>query len=666
MRVAAALLTVLMVTVACGGPQPPSSGSPPATSPGAPSQQLATPSGNPSTQPTPATDTPLPPLPDSADLPPLPAPAPLPEGAPQQQAEALNAQLALATTAEERVPLVMTMLLASGIPVIDEQGTPVAFEPAPSGMGVRAWEVHAIAAIDPARHVQMRAADMAELFIADASADEAAELAAALAEDIRTSAFVADPDGQRWAHLLAQRDRRGWLAMMSDESGAELVLDGLQVALVINRLAGDVWREELAQAGGAVVRAAAYRPPAGGLLVNPAAPADECRYTEREARIIKVAETVTKTAMSKVIGHIVDQGERGLLSGVSGLKSLKAASRMAGLAQFVLQYLLVKIDFELSDPPLVRTKSTSTDGERRQLAATLRFDTGNLHLLNCFRLMWASLGLSMSVPEAGPLANSGVSWEPDEGFDRVQFYGDPVHAFTDGNGTAVIGIEGRRQKVALAPTAGRVETTASVLLTYQVKQTSLGKDLVAALSAATDVVKAFLGALERAKWASAGYAFPVVDWGERWQVEIVIDEQAPTGSTYFSWTGVMGIDSEGLVVGTGEGDVTIIGKLCVDIPPDGHSEAVDWRIDGEHTFAFDGYKEGDVIHVLLPNLSQSFRQSGDPGPCAFDAAVKQAGAQTLLLILGDPPGIQLRAQQGTQQIPYGDVTLTIRMEPVGD
>ena len=242
----------------------------------------------------------------------------------------------------------------------------------------------------------------------------------------------------------------------------------------------------------------------------------------------------------------------------------------------------------------------------------------------------------------------------------------PCTPATDDKGISIIGVEGRKQKNTVSQDAGRVNTDASILLTYAVKSTSLGGDLLDAISSGSNPLSIALESLSRAKWSSASFTFPVVDWGERYLAEIVIDEKSDTGSIYFSWSGEMGIDSEGNIVGTGAGIVTIIGKLCTDIGPDGHSEAVDWRIDGTHTFAFDGTKQTDVLNLLLPNTGQTFKQSGNPGPCAINSALKQAGAQTTLVTMGQAP-IRISARPGSQTIPFGEGTnVTINLQPISD
>lgn len=658
---------VLTLLVACTSATPPTSAPsdvPPAATalPGqspAPNPATAVPSAAPSAAPPT-----LPPLPEAADLEPLPEPVALIEGAPQQQAEALVAALRQATTAEARLPVVMTMLLASGIPIRNLDGSAVPFEPAPSGPALDAWQVHALAALDPSRHARMHMKDLAELFFTDEEPDAGA-FSKALSDDLTIAAFGADPAGQMWGWLVAALDPRSSILALTAAEQGDMMFNGLQLQLILQRLAVDLWLESEA-AGASAIRLASRR--GGGLDARnrgQQAPAP-CAYSVTEESIMFGAEESGSRIMSGVLEYLENKG-------VSGLGGLGKAGAVADIVKFLAPYLLLTIDFELSEPPLVRTKSTAQDGERRQLAATLRFDTGNLQLINCFRLVFASLGFTFSLPQDGPLGNGSVSWEPGDGFERVQFYGgDTVHAQTDGSGIAIIGIEGRRQTVAVAPEAGRINTTAETLLTYRVKELSAGGDLYDATMALVDskgnpgqlILKIALEGIQRAKWSSASFEFPVVDWGERWQTEIVIDERSSTGSIYYQWTGVMGVDSEGLITGDGQGIVTIIGTLCEDIGPDRHSEPVDWRIDGRHTFAFDGYKEGDVLNLLLPNATQSFVQSGDPGPCGFSAAFHQASAQATLATMIP---IKLRAQQGTQSIPFGNgTTLTIRMEPVSD
>ncbi|MEX2546861.1 MAG: hypothetical protein WD830_03625 [Chloroflexota bacterium] len=658
--------TIVLAVIGCGAPAPSAapSGAPatdsssqPITPATAPAPGATVGSGATGALPTPAPGpvATLPPLPDSADLTELPVPAALPEGVPQQQAEALVASLADATTTAERLPLVMTVLLASGIPILDENGARVPFDPPPSGPAMEAWEVHALAATDPSRHARITYRDFADLFPGTSDPDA---FVGAFSLDLRTAAFGADPAGQRWAFLVAARDPLGAIQAMAAGETDNMFFDGLQIQLVLHRLAVDLWRESLDQPSGHSITLAAYRLPGSGPAGVSQAPLP-CRHTDTEDKIVTVAEEGGSAAMGEVIGYLDDKG-------LAGMGALAKIGMAADIASFILPYLLLTIDFELSAPPLVRTKSTSTHGERRQLAATLRFDTGNLQLVNCFRLMFASMGMSFSLPQDGPLGNGSVSWVPYGGFERVQFYGDPVHTRSDDRGIAIIGVEGRKQKNELAPTAGRVNTEASVLLTYRIKEQSLGGDLWDAASSAGSPLNILLESLARAKWSSAGFTFPVVDWGERWQVEIVIEETSEGGSLYFQWQGVLGVDSEGIIVGEGVGAVTIIGKLCVDIGPDRHTEHVDWRMDGNFPFNFEGNKRNGVLHMLLPPGRMQFRTTGNPGPCKFDSAFKQAGAQALVAQLANYP-IQLAARAGTQSVPFGDqTTLTIRMEPVSD
>ena len=127
----------------------------------------------------------------------------------------------------------MTALLASGIPIVDENGEAVPFEPAPVGPALQAWQVHALAAIDPARHAHMTVEDVLGLFVEEPTPADVEGFRQALSLDIRTAGFTGDPAGQLWAWIVSARDPRGALLGMTATETENLVLDGLQLELLV-------------------------------------------------------------------------------------------------------------------------------------------------------------------------------------------------------------------------------------------------------------------------------------------------------------------------------------------------------------------------------------------------------------------------------------------------
>ena len=343
--------------------------------------------------------------------------------------------------------------------------------------------------------------------------------------------------------------------LLSAGEPRSVVVNGLQASLILRRLGTDL-----------LVRA--HPPAAHSALLTPlrwlspeplyAADAPRpCTLTPTQQTIMDLDSFASGVLVGGA--KVGDLGFSGLLEGMEkygkqGAKTFGNFTKVAGVVlaygQFIATYGALEADIELDQSTLPRTKELSPQtGERRNLVASIHFDTGDEQAANCFRGMLNTMGLDFTVPQNGPVKGAKVAWAGMYGFDQaaealhggpeaiVQFVDDPANRIQDGakwefssgnaivnqttdeNGSVHIGVEGRGQSEPVPDGAGRVVREATVGVQVAVKGADIFGDLKDASSTALGGLPGLLTIpleiLYRMKWATVGtLTFPVLDWGE--------------------------------------------------------------------------------------------------------------------------------------------------------
>lgn len=94
-------------------------------------------------------------------------------------------------------------------------------------------------------------------------------------------------------------------------------------------------------------------------------------------------------------------------------KGIESANLISSYIKLIMANMNIKADITLQDPmPLVRTLSDREFGERRDITAKFSIDIKNSDTINCVgKAVKAATGLSVEVPEGGPMKNVPVKWE---------------------------------------------------------------------------------------------------------------------------------------------------------------------------------------------------------------------------------------------------------------
>ena len=84
---------------------------------------------------------------------------------------------------------------------------------------------------------------------------------------------------------------------------------------------------------------------------------------------------------------------------------------MLALIKLIAYYACMETDITISgNPPLERTKSIYTNGERRTLTGTVRENIKNWQAVNCTRIALNGANLDISLPNDGPVAGVKTEW----------------------------------------------------------------------------------------------------------------------------------------------------------------------------------------------------------------------------------------------------------------
>jgi hypothetical protein len=457
---------------------------------------------------------------------------------------------------QDLLPALVTALQASGIGIVGPENAVVAKPAEPwQGIVMQRWEVRLAAAmVLPQRSVTFTLPDLAAFLVAAIPELNGAPVEQLIVADLRALADSPVTTKRFLGRFIAALGRHAVshapYDLLGDTNPQTIQLNGLQVSLVLRRLALDVLT---LTAGASDQSPAPTKKTASlfGTLHQSIAPTlhaqgqTPCAMSERTQTILDVVSTGSSLVWGGFeVGDLGMRGvmERAGLNRASRVASI--ASTLLAFAQFISTYAALEAEVTMSDAPLVRTKKERPQtGERKELTAIIRMNVGNAEMLNCFRTILIAVGLDFNIPNHGPVKGARASWEGVDGFDlsAAPLHGGSeaiVQLVTSGTGSASsiqnavtgddgklqVGVEGRGQSRALGESATRVAKSAKVRLQVALKGADLFGDLQEATSTAASglvgLLTVPLSMLYRAQWASIGhYTFPVTDWREgagRW------------------------------------------------------------------------------------------------------------------------------------------------------
>jgi hypothetical protein len=437
--------------------------------------------------------------------------------APDPDADAVALAKRVLAGGDDASAALLTALPEAGFTVLADDGS-VVLAPTDAGQGLAfgSWEAAAMLASEGSFSTTLADAGMA--FAGAIPELNAAPLDQYLLSGMQDAANGANPSLRFWARFIAALGQQANPAVdpLTATDTATVQLDAVQFALVMRRLAGDLY--SFAQQNGAAAGAISAGTPPDARYLGARQSGAPCTQTQTEGVVMDSSALGTSIGFTNLLNYLTAQG----------IESAETIGKVTGWANLALAYAkLAYTMIEFSPaiqmegaPPLVRTKQASpATGELRQFDATVKLDIDKTQIVNCLRPMLNAMGLDLSVPNGGAVAGADVNWYPRDGFDKyiVQFHDNPLHQTTDANGTTTIGIEGTGQAHDLPDNARPVLKPASVGIGVAIKPDSFLQDAIDASSAVGAGPAAPLAALPellyRSNWTfDAVYHFQVQDW----------------------------------------------------------------------------------------------------------------------------------------------------------
>lgn len=373
----------------------------------------------------------------------LPEPLRKPPGSIDEIASVLAKQVSARD--ERSVPALLTALLTAGFGLRDRDGSVLQTVQPGQGLAFDGWEVAAMAKMygegkeQPLAHLSDGLRSMPEL--------KDLQLDAVLVEGIRKHARGDNPLLRFWARFIVELGRQHAIPydILGTTDPKAIRLDAVQSALIVRRLVGDFyalsqkgnrsateaqpglpWRPDtmLASAGtgsqpfllkaGWTTEPPQPRSDAVGATLVRGVQSGPCGSlgSGDNATILDAAATIITSGW----GEMLDLGKLGGSAKKYGT-FLNIANIILAYAKFIATYAALETEIEIEDPPLVRTKN-SVPGEKRQLTATVRMDTGGWENINCFRTaLNVATGLDFSLIKDGSLEGVEVNWHLNQGPD---------------------------------------------------------------------------------------------------------------------------------------------------------------------------------------------------------------------------------------------------------
>ncbi len=465
----------------------------------------------------------------------LPSPLPQPQGATEQAAAEL-AQRVMAQDDQSTAAL-LTALQMSGFSVRADDGT-VALESVTPGQGIviDAWEVAALAKLfGDGMHVRLT--DFSNSLARTIPPLKDAPVATLLLDGLRAAAQGNQPAMRFWADFIAELGRHAvqpYDLLAPDVDTANVEIDSIQISLILRRLAADLmlndrkktnrahlspggqenwpaspWEETSYNFEGSSqwhLGNAAWHPDHGPhlVLVQEAGRSDlPCTLKEIESQILDSNAYAAAIGYDKMLEYLEEHGMEG--AGAYS-KGTNIANAILALIKLYAFYACLETDITMSgDPPLVRTQSIYTAGEKRTLTATVRENIGKWQALNCARLALNGANLDISLPNDGPVAGVKTQWVLTNGSYDVS-HGEITYPFvelvfpdgaplvqnasvpvsdasapkTDEEGHTTIDIEGAKQREQLVKPVP-IMKQAEVRFTVAAKAVTMRQDLIDAV-----------------------------------------------------------------------------------------------------------------------------------------------------------------------------------------
>jgi hypothetical protein len=485
---------------------------------------------------------------DTRPLPALAPALPVPSGDHKAFAEKLAQTLQDTTRAE---PALVTAFALLDLPVSTHEGklAPVAGA-SPRGVPTPAWVVQFLAT----NAQRAPAVNLGQLFAAlSAHPDlKGMDLGPLVLRDW-ARAFHASERGRADAAAVLLRLGAPTGPSMSDTLAnarpEQINVSALQAQLLLRRLA-----QEIVLTGGGTASSAHPAPRRIAVKDGQSSP---CSMSHDQ----EMVEGVGSSGYSKIFNEVLEKlREKGIISPGSNLESNReVGSFIVDLANYVLLLAALHVDASIDRPPLVRTHDKQA-GELRTVTAHVYFDAGRAAMVNCWRLAFASVGMSgLEVPENGPLANVKVSFRGRQGTSEVEFdptvrFTGPTDAKTNDDGKASVNVEGRPQRRKIPDSAPPVDKTATVSIQVIPTDTSFFSDLekLFKLALAKGEVSPSLGIemLKRMNPVPFLYDIAVRDWQDgrrftlngsyRWSHDPINDGNPLDSDGNVSFTGEMG------------------------------------------------------------------------------------------------------------------------------
>ena len=425
----------------------------------------------------------------------LPEPPVIPDGRSDASAAKLAAKLS--KYEEDSLAYLIAVLQKAGFYIIDENRK-ILYQPTVDlkGMGLAFYDYEVVGMLKLSRAgVVTSVGKLADVIGKDLPSPQKERFGAMMLEDLRKAAaleIVANeqtsnkaPQTKRfWARLIIELGKQFPTPvdlMTATPENAQLNI--IQASLWQRRLVGDLIAFNEQQG---VHREQPVDTLAGRLTVKPGfeflnasvgepvLPLQEpCNYAAEETTEMDAASTAFTTVHGSILGMFVDAaGDTKTTGGLVRLEKvglgLGIASAVLNWAKLVAAASQMKGEIKVEEPmPLIRTKSSSTAGERRTLTGKFEIKVNNLRQLNCVRTtLNMTTGLDFSMPSSGPLAEKPVSWElsgetsfAGQGSSQTGVYEQIVYLLpidganrdhhkqeTDANGESKIYLEGAKQK----------------------------------------------------------------------------------------------------------------------------------------------------------------------------------------------------------------------------
>jgi hypothetical protein len=274
-----------------------------------------------------------------------------------------------------------------------------------------------------------------------------------------------------------------------------------------------------------------------------------CHFGEKNASFIDRIGWIQNNAFEEFINMLKKLGgdyEKGIAKKWS---RGNAAQQILDFAKYVSYLFTFRVDFSPSPsnshpPPLMRTKETSTPGERLNFVVTAFYDPGSSQYVNCMKIALAGIGIMFEVPQSGPMEGGSLQIQGLEGFGKASDV-DPIDTLfgapTRSKGAIVEFINlPRPDRVKLKD--GKVEfgiigtpqeekipenykqnnkKIARIKISPQFQEADIIKDLMAAIDNAKGILRSGVGAemltitaemLMRTRLFSYDFVIPVMDW----------------------------------------------------------------------------------------------------------------------------------------------------------